>query len=265
LGFTSQWREEIQLANYERLRVRDDKGYWQKSTLNYQPEIIFQLDMLLHFKGLLHIGPKETLGETKSHDKDGVRQSCTEIKWAIGTERILCFDAVSGSLVSIQYPKAEHLNPPEISRIEYTAFKSIGDKRVPFDIRAFKDQKTIAAVKILGIAKTTEDNPALFNAPANSEFWTQCNDMRPAELVNRVQPRYPAMAKTRREEGRVGFYAVIEADGTVSRLTLIQRASPELEAAAAEAVRQWRYQPAACGSTPIPVETSISTDFRLGH
>jgi hypothetical protein len=43
----SRWREEIRLANYDRLRVRDDKGYWQKSTLNYQPEIIFQLDLLL--------------------------------------------------------------------------------------------------------------------------------------------------------------------------------------------------------------------------
>jgi hypothetical protein len=37
----SQWREEIRLGSYERLRVRDPKGYWQKSELNYQPEIIF--------------------------------------------------------------------------------------------------------------------------------------------------------------------------------------------------------------------------------
>ncbi|MGB7463598.1 MAG: hypothetical protein WBW14_11925, partial [Candidatus Acidiferrum sp.] len=73
----SQWREEIRFANYERLRVRDAKGYWQKSTLNYQPEIIFQLDGLLHFRDVIGIGPKETLAAAKSHDKDGVRQSCT--------------------------------------------------------------------------------------------------------------------------------------------------------------------------------------------
>jgi TonB family protein len=259
----TQWTEEIKFANYERLRVRDERGYWQKSTLNYQPEMIFQLDRLLHFKDVLHIGPKETLGEAKNHDKDGVGQSCTEIKWAIGTERIMCFDEASGNLVSVEYPKSGYLIAPDISRIEYTAFNSIGEKRVPFEIQAFKEHKTIASVKILELAKTTEDAPAQFNVPADSEFWVQCNDMRAAELVNRVSPRYPASARAHGEEGRVGFYAVIEADGTLSHLTIIQRASSELEAAAAEAIRQWRYKPAACGSVPIRVETSVSTDFRL--
>ena len=59
------------------------------------------------------------------------------------------------------------------------------------------------------------------------------------------------------------FYAVIEADGTLSHLTLIQRATPSLESAAADAIRQWHYKPATCGSTPIRVETSIPVDFWL--
>ena len=259
----SQWKEEIRFANYERLRVRDEKGYWQKSTLNYQPEMIFQLDRLLRFKDVINIGPKETLGEAKSRDKNGVRQSCAEIKWAIGIDRLMCFDEASGDLVSVEYPKSEYLNAPDISRIEYTAFNSIGEKRVPFETRAFKDRKTIASVKILELAKTTEDAPAEFNVPADSEFWPQCKDMQRPELVNRVSPRYPAGARTHGEEGRVGFYAVIEANGTLSHLTIIQRASPELETAAAEAIRQWRYKPAACGSVPIRVETAVSTDFRV--
>jgi len=44
----SKWREEMRFGKYERLRVGDGKGYWQTSGLNYQPEIIFQLDTLLH-------------------------------------------------------------------------------------------------------------------------------------------------------------------------------------------------------------------------
>jgi hypothetical protein len=36
-----------------------------------------------------------------------------------------------------------------------------------------------------------------------------------------------------------------------------------LASAAADAIRQWRYKPAACGSTPIRLETSISVDFWL--
>ena len=259
----SQWREEIRFANYERLRVRDGKGYWKKSTLNYQPEMIFQLDGLLHSKDVIHIGPKETLGASKSYDKDGVHQSCAEIKWAIGTKKILCFDEASGDLVSVEYPKSEYLNAPDISRIEYTAFNNIGERRIPFEVRAFKDRKTIASAKIVELAKTTDDVPAQFDVPTGSEFWPQCTDMQSAELVDRVSPRYPASARSHGQEGRVGFYAVIEADGTLSHLTIIQMASSELEAAAGDAIRQWRYKPASCGSVPVRVETSVSTDFRL--
>lgn len=52
---TYQWKEAIRIGNYERLRVRDAKGYWQKSTLSYQPEVIFQLDTLLHLKDALKL------------------------------------------------------------------------------------------------------------------------------------------------------------------------------------------------------------------
>lgn len=65
------------------------------------------------------------------------------------------------------------------------------------------------------------------------------------------------------EHGRVIFYAGIEADGVLSHLTSIQRATPILESAAADAVRQWHYKPAACGETPTREETSISIDFWL--
>jgi outer membrane biosynthesis protein TonB len=46
-------------------------------------------------------------------------------------------------------------------------------------------------------------------------------------------------------------------------MTIIQRAPPDLEAAAVEAIRHWHYKPATCGQTPIRVETSIATDFWL--
>jgi len=111
----------------------------------------------------------------------------------------------------------------------------------------------------------TEDSPALFVTPTNSEFWPQCVDMQNPELVDRVQPKYPTSARSNGEQGRVVFYAVIESDGTLSHLTIIQRATPSLESAAAEAIRQWHYKPAACGSTPIRVETSIPVDFWLQH
>jgi protein TonB len=259
----SRWREELEIADYKRLRVHNSRGYWQQSTQRVQPEIIFQLDSILDFKTVLQIGDKQSLGKVKTHDKDGVRQKCAEVKWAAGTERVLCFDEAIGSLLSVEYPRHEHQNPPEISRVEYGAFNKLGDKRIPYEVHAFRDRAVIVTAKVVDVAPMTEDDPTLFAPPPNSEFWAKCDVMKSPELVNRVQPNYPATARTRGEEGRVIFYAVIEADGTVSHLTLIQRATPTLEFAAADAIRQWHYRPAICGSIPIRLETSLPVDFHL--
>lgn len=259
----SRWREELRIANYERLRVHDAKGYWQKSTMSFQPEIIFQLDTLLDLEKVLRIAAKQSLGKVKSHKKDGASQRCTEVKWTSGTDRVLCFDETSHNLVSVEYPTPESQNPPDISRIEYGGFDNVGEKRIPLEIRALRNRKVVLEVKVLEITHDSEENSALFAAPPNSLFWMQCDDMQEAEVVSRVQPMYPSSARSNFEQGRVIFYAVVETDGTLSHSTVIQRATPALESAAADAIRQWRYKPASCGSTPIRVERSISVDFWL--
>jgi len=259
----SRWREELEIANYKRLRVHDSKGYWQQSTVSFQPETIFQLDSMLDFKTVLKIGPKQSLGKVKTRDKDGVPQKCIEVKWTTGTERVLCFDEANGSLLSVEYPRSENQHAPDFSRVEYSAFNKLGDKRIPYEVQAFRDRTAIVTTTVTDVTPITEGAPATFTSPANSEFWPQCDDMQNPELVNRVQPKYPADARANGELGRVVFYAVIETDGTLSHLTLIQRATPRLELAASDAIRRWRYKPASCGSTPIRMETSIPVEFWL--
>jgi TonB family protein len=243
--------------------VHDSNGYWQQSTLNFQPEIIFQLDSILDFKTVLKIGAKQSLGKVKTRDKDGVRQKCTEVKWTMGAERVLCFDEANGSLLSVEYPRSENQNPPDISRVEYGAFNKLGDKLIPYEVHAFRDRTAIVTTRVTDVTPITEGDPAPFAPPTNSEFWPQCDDMQSPELVNRVQPNYPTSARLNGEHGRAVFYAVIESDGALSHLTLIQRATPTLESAASDAIRQWHYKPAACSSTPIRMQTSIPVDFWL--
>jgi len=260
----SQWREDIRFENYERIRVRDMNGYWQKSGLGYQPQTIFELDTLLHLKDALKVGSRQTLGKTRIRERDGVRQNCTEVKWVASTDRTLCFDEVTGALLSVEYPSGENQHLPQISRIEYDAFTSVGGKLVPYEIRALRDRKVIATVKVLELTKIAEEDPTIFNAPPNSEFWAQCGDGQDRELVAAPPPKYPASARANHESGRVILYAVVEADGSLSHTTIIQRATPGLEAASIEALRQWRYKPAACGQIPLRTETSIPMDFWLG-
>ncbi|HKS66595.1 MAG TPA: energy transducer TonB [Candidatus Acidoferrales bacterium] len=256
----SRWREEIKFANYDRLWIGGEKGYWQTSNLDYQPEIVFQLDKMLDIRDLIGLSPDESLGKVKQRKKHGVTEDCTEVKGKFGTARTLCFDDAAGALVAVEYAT------PGISLIEYSDFRPVAGKILPFEIRATNDGRAIAVVKVTTAGGFDENDGALFSAPTNAEFWARCDDMRISKwpLQSQAIPVYPSAAKANHEQGTVIFYAIIEADGSVSHLAPIQMAAPDLVASAADAVRTWRYTPAMCDGKPIRRETQISVVFTLG-
>lgn len=83
-------------------------------------------------------------------------------------------------------------------------------------------------------------------------------------LIRKVEPEYPALAKQMRLEGTVVLKAVISPSGTVEKLE-VQHGHPVLARAAIEAVRQWRYRPYLLNREPIEVETEITVKFLLSR
>ena len=81
-------------------------------------------------------------------------------------------------------------------------------------------------------------------------------------LVYKVQPEYPALAKQARIQGTVRFTATIGKDGHIIDLSLVS-GHPLLVEAAAEAVKQWVYRPTLLNGNPIEVITVIDINFTL--
>ena len=86
--------------------------------------------------------------------------------------------------------------------------------------------------------------------------------MLEGSLIRRVQPSYPALARSARIQGPVVLFAVISKAGTIDNLRVLS-GHPLLVPAAIEAVRQWRYHPYILNSEPIEVETQITVNFLL--
>jgi len=81
-------------------------------------------------------------------------------------------------------------------------------------------------------------------------------------LIHRVQPEYPFMAKQLRLQGAVVLKAVISREGVIEQAIVIT--GPDLLARSAlAAVRQWRYRPYYLNHEPIEVETQITVNFVL--
>lgn len=81
--------------------------------------------------------------------------------------------------------------------------------------------------------------------------------------VHDVTPQYPQMAKIARVQGPVVLAAVIGKDGSIQGLRVVSSASPLLNQAALEAVKQWRYRPYILNGEPVEVDTTITVNFTL--
>lgn len=89
-------------------------------------------------------------------------------------------------------------------------------------------------------------------------------NVQAANLVKRIAPVYPPLAKQARIQGTVRFTAIIGKDGTVQDLKLIS-GHPLLVAAAQEAVKQWQYKPTLLSGEPVEVITQIDVNFTLSQ
>jgi periplasmic protein TonB len=92
--------------------------------------------------------------------------------------------------------------------------------------------------------------------PLRVSHWAEGN------LIYRLQPMYPILARQARIQGTVELRAVISKSGTIENLTII-RGHAMLVTAAVEAVKQWRYRPYLLNNEPIEVETDITVNFTL--
>ena len=82
-----------------------------------------------------------------------------------------------------------------------------------------------------------------------------------AEPIYTVRPEWPELARQAGVEGTVVVQALVGTDGHV-RDTRIVRSIPMLNGAAVEAVKQWRFKPAATGGRPVATWVSVPIPFR---
>ena len=104
--------------------------------------------------------------------------------------------------------------------------------------------------------------PVLPTPPPTITHVIRKSSMLEGNLLHRVEPVYPPLAKAARIQGSVVLVAVISKAGTIDNLHAVS-GPPMLVPAAVAAVSQWRYRPYILNSEPIEVETQITVNFLL--
>jgi TonB family protein len=118
--------------------------------------------------------------------------------------------------------------------------------------------------------KRDEPDPKMFEIPAGYTVQTE-SDHSPirigggaaeANLIQRVNPEYPALARSAGVQGYVEFRVVIGEDGSVKSVQLV-RGHPLLVNAAKTAVLQWKYRPTLLNGNAVSVMAPVIVNFTL--
>jgi TonB family protein len=95
-----------------------------------------------------------------------------------------------------------------------------------------------------------------------SQISKQGASLQLGQLISRVEPTYPEDAERQRIEGVVKLHVIIDRDGNIQNIDQMT-GPPLLVAAAANALRQWRYKPTTLGGQPVEAGVDVTVVFRL--
>jgi len=83
-----------------------------------------------------------------------------------------------------------------------------------------------------------------------------------AELLQRVEPEYPPLARRMQMQGEVAMRVHVARDGSVDDVT-VTHGEAVFRNSAIAAVKQWRYKPASLNGSPVDSEAQVVLRFSL--
>jgi TonB family protein len=117
----------------------------------------------------------------------------------------------------------------------------------------------LTGVKVVAVGGKTEH--ALAGVSSATPFAVGGRIAMPARLVE-VQPKYPSFARMSKIQGTVGVSIVIDAFGNVEKAQVVQ-SIPQLDNAALEAVRKWKFSPTVVDGVAVPVTMVVRVKFEM--
>ena len=88
------------------------------------------------------------------------------------------------------------------------------------------------------------------------------SDLSQPQPTRKVDPAYPLELMKQNVAGTVILYAVIQADGSVSKVRVLRGIDTRLDQFAAEALAQWKFDPATKNGSAVAVEATFQIPFR---
>jgi TonB family protein len=91
----------------------------------------------------------------------------------------------------------------------------------------------------------------------------ECAEITKPVEIEKTTPKYPERARQDKVMGMVIVETMISDEGLVEDARVVESPDERLSAAAVEAAREWRFEPALCDGKPASVSYNLTFNFRL--
>lgn len=113
------------------------------------------------------------------------------------------------------------------------------------------------------IRQKLEAHEALLIAPSSPDVYRIGGDVKPPVLLSKVEPQYSDEARVAKYQGTALLYVEVTAEGSVRNVHVLRGLGLGLDEKAIEAVKQWKFNPAAKNGQAVAVSAHIEVNFRL--
>ena len=247
-GSGEKWRREIKVSTYVDIAVGDGGRTWRKRNLGFTPKSASWAELLVANHGRLFFLDGEKLERLYGRSD----RRCVDLR-RDEDMRTLCFDK-RGLLISVSYPN-------EGATYTYDQYEAFENKLFPRVLRVTSHGNVVVDAKVDELAVDDVPYVGLFTPPPGTTALPGCVNPVPGRLIWKAEPQYPYIARSQHRLGSVTLSVQIDREGRVRQTLVIGTAGTDLDIAASNAVKQWRYAPFTCGTTPVESEAEVTINF----
>ncbi len=194
---------------------------------------------------------------------------------SFGTSALLSHRTKETSVIVVPYrelaappPLTQNEPPPQVAVTQPVAPPTVG-VAVPVPDAEAPPEQTIASQEEIASSTpgidTGGDNQIVVAPPAAEEmprFGEYVYTDELPEVITKVPPTYPDIAREANVDGTVMVQALVGKDGKVHD-TRVVKSIPMLDASAIAAVKQWVFKPALSNNKPVAVWVAVPVKFTL--
>jgi len=250
---TTLWREDIDFDNYHSSTLRVKSHLWLKSTHDFLPLVVQELQAALMIP-VLRMGKEKSVKRVYEREIEGERVQCIEFETVHSDDKFeneVCVQRDTGYLMWA------HHNATQMS---FSDFLPVGGIVLPRQVTIDLDGKG-KIVAELNEEIVQKFDSAEFAPPDGAEMTDVCVRGSNPSPLSTPDPVFSLIAGLGISHGRVTGVLKVDAEGNVVNAAIVQSLSPVLDDLVLATVRRWKYAPATCNGKPVKAVTQFSVTY----